>query len=80
MDWILIGIVAGSLVTGTFTAKEACLGRAAMLKELKIEAKCVEAPRTGWALSSSGSIQLTQPSNCCRFDGSGICGPCADAR
>ena len=44
MDWILIGIVAGTLVTGTFKEKEACLGRVATLHEQKIEAKCVEAP------------------------------------
>ncbi len=44
MDWILIGIVAGSLVTGTFKDKEACMGRVATLHEQNIEAKCVEAP------------------------------------
>ena len=68
MDWILIGIVAGSLVTGTFKDKEACMGRIATLHEQKIEAKCVEAPSRMW---TSGSIQLTPLiNNCIRGDGS----------
>ena len=47
MEWILIGIVAGSLITGTFKDKESCLGRVATLAEQKINAKCVESPNGG---------------------------------
>jgi hypothetical protein len=68
MDWILIGIVSGTLIAQGFGTKEACLGRGATLKEAKIESKCVEAPRTGYTLSS-GTV-LT----CCI---NGVCGtPC----
>lgn len=44
MDWILVAVVASSLVTATFKDKEACMGRVATLHDQKIEAKCVEAP------------------------------------
>ena len=61
MDWILIGIVAGSLVTSSFATKEACLGRVATLSELKIPTKCVEAPgRSAW---TSGSIITLDPNS-----------------
>lgn len=57
MNWILIAIVAQSIVVSGHDTKEACLGRKATLSEQKIEAKCVEAPnRLG--LTSSGTIQL----------------------
>ena len=55
MDWILIGIVAGSLVTGTFSTEEACLGRAAMLEKQHVRAKCVEAPKSTSSLISNGA-------------------------
>jgi hypothetical protein len=45
MDWILIGVVSGSLITATFKDKEACMGRVSTLHDAKIEAKCVEAPK-----------------------------------
>jgi len=64
MDWILIGTVAGSLVTSTFASKEACLGRVAILHDLKIEAKCVEAPK-----AVSNFITLDGP--ICYYDAAG---------
>lgn len=42
--WILIGVVAGSLVVSSHDNKEACEGRAVTLREAKVAAKCVEAP------------------------------------
>jgi hypothetical protein len=44
MEWIYVGIVAGSLVASLHPSKEACLGRKTMLEEQKIPGKCVEAP------------------------------------
>ncbi len=44
MEWVYIGIVAGSLVTSLHPNKEACEGRKAILAEQKIAGKCVEAP------------------------------------
>jgi hypothetical protein len=44
MGWILIGVIAGSIVTSGHDSREACLGRKAILDEQKIPAKCVEAP------------------------------------
>jgi hypothetical protein len=44
MEWIYIGLVAGSIVTSIHPSKEACLGRKTMLEEQKISGKCVEAP------------------------------------
>lgn len=52
MDWILIGVVAQSLITATFTSKEACQGRVATLHDQKIEAKCVEAPTATYSISN----------------------------
>ena len=77
MDWILIGIVAGSLVTGQFASKEACLGRAATLRELKIEAKCVEAPSNLSNFVIGGSVTTStatcSAAMCTRCDSSGHC-------
>ena len=56
MNWILIGIVAQSLITSTFTSKEACLGRVATLHEQKIEAKCAEAPAPNSSITGSITI------------------------
>lgn len=44
MSWILVGVVAGSIVTSGHDTKEACLGRVAVLAEAKVSATCVEAP------------------------------------
>ena len=63
MDWVLIGIVAGSLVTATFKDKEACMGRVSTLHDAKIEAKCVEAPKASFTSYSATGI--------CLFDSSG---------
>ena len=56
MDWILIGIVAQSLITATFTSKDACQGRVATLHDSKIEAKCVESPHSSYGVTSSIGI------------------------
>jgi hypothetical protein len=64
MNWILIAIVSGSILTSGHDTREQCLGRKALLAEQKIEGKCVEAPGhsiTNWSghnimcLDSSGN-------------------------
>ena len=54
MDWVLIGVVSGSLIVSAHTSREACEGRAVILRESKITSKCVEAPKP----SFTGSIQI----------------------
>jgi hypothetical protein len=63
MDWVLIGVVAGSLVVQGFGNKEACMGRVATLKEQKIEAKCapldhLEAPPASYVSPLTGCCIL----------------------
>lgn len=43
MNWILIAITSGMLMTGHYETEEACLGRKAMLEKDKItNIKCVD--------------------------------------
>lgn len=44
MNWICIGLLAGSLITSTHDTREACEGRAVILRESKAVAKCTEMP------------------------------------
>jgi len=68
MDWILIGIVAGSIVVSGHPSREACEGRAVMLREQKVVAKCVEMPKlSNFTINGTGMW--------CG-DGSGLGRPC----
>lgn len=59
MDWILVAVVAGGVLTSTHPSREACEGRVFTLKEEKILGKCVEAPRQPtYFLGSSNTIQV----------------------
>lgn len=55
MNWICIGLLAGSLVTSLHNDREACEGRAVVLREAKASAKCVEMPTNtiGWTTNCS---------------------------
>ena len=68
MNWILIGILAGSLITSTHDTREQCEGRAVILREQKAVVKCVEAPKS----YTTSTLQLS-PSTCCSAM---TCGPC----
>lgn len=46
MQWIMIGVLSGSLVTAMFSTREACEGHAVLMREAKVAAKCVEMPST----------------------------------
>ena len=58
MSWILIGSLAGSLLTSTFDNREACEGRAVILREAKATVKCVEMP-INYISSSSITVSPT---------------------
>lgn len=58
MEWLLIGLVAGSLVASGHKTEEECLGRRAVLDKQKITATCVKAP------SNFGVIGSTPCLNC----------------
>jgi hypothetical protein len=54
MAWILIGLLGGSLITSLHDTREACEGRAVVLRETKgLVAKCVELPRNSYITSGS---------------------------
>ena len=53
MNWICIGLLAGSLVTSLHDNKEACEGRAVTLREAKASAKCVEMPSLVWSITGN---------------------------
>lgn len=58
MSWILVGTLLGSVITSSHDTREACEGRAVLLREKNAGAKCVEMP-SGY----SGTITLTPGSN-----------------
>lgn len=63
MNWILIAIISGMLMTGHFDTEEACLGRKAMLEKDKItNSKCVDMSTIA---NTSGGITFCK---------NGICG------
>ena len=66
MKYILIGTLLGSFLHSEHDSREACEGRAALLREVKAAVRCVEA-NPGAGISST----LT----CCNLAGS-FCGPC----
>ena len=71
MDWILIAVVAGNVVTGGFSTREACEGRVFTLGDQhKIEAKCVQAPGASGAVSFGSSSVLQ---TCALVNGSNLC-------
>jgi len=54
---VMIAILMNSLIASLHDSKEACEGRAAMVREKVGNAKCVEAPGvSGFASSYSGSL------------------------
>lgn len=44
MNWICVGLIAGSLVTSLHDTEEACKGREAMLQKQKVRTTCVPMP------------------------------------
>ena len=59
MNWILIAVVAGSIVTSGHETKEACMGRVATLQEQKITAACYSAPAPAYTSSSTNVFCIT---------------------
>lgn len=64
MNWILIAITSGMLMTSSHETEEACLGRKAMLeKDKTVNAKCVNMmPSIG--TTYNGIIQLCGNGTC----------------
>lgn len=64
MNWILIAITSGMLMTGHYETEEACLGRKAMLEKDKItNVKCISMQSI---YSIGTSTNLTPCFNCVR--------------
>lgn len=61
MNWICIGLLAGSLVTSLHDNREACEGRAVTLREAKASAKCVEMSTPGITFGTLNCCVLTGP-------------------
>lgn len=66
MNFILIGILAGSLIVSGHETREACEGRAVLLREQKAAVKCLEAPRSTTGATSTmyftpGQLQQFTP-------------------
>lgn len=59
MKYLLVGYLLNSLIISEHDSREACEGRAVMLRESKaaVQVKCVEAPPAGAAVST-GSTTL----------------------
>lgn len=47
MNWIFVGTLLGALVTSTHDNREACEGKAVVLREKGVAGRCEEAPRAG---------------------------------
>lgn len=62
MNWICIGLIAGSLITSLHDNKEACEGRAVSLREAKATAKCVEMPKSWNSSNVISCCSITAPS------------------
>ncbi len=45
MHWLLMGTLLGSIVARTHDSKEACEGRAVVLREKGVSAQCVQNPQ-----------------------------------
>jgi hypothetical protein len=56
VKWILIGVLAESLISSGHETREACEGRAVLLREQKAAVKCVEAPGQGAIFLPSSTI------------------------
>lgn len=63
MSWLLIGTIAGTLIAQPFADREACEGRAVVLREAKVMVKCVEMP------SSSSGLTIWNGNSCMTFEG-----------
>ena len=62
MDWIFIGVLFGSIVTSTHSTREACEGRAVILKEKGVVGKCQGSPvQISSLVSSTAGIITATP-------------------
>jgi len=65
MNWLLAGLLAGSLITSQHKDEETCLGRKAMLEKQKVERlTCVEL-RIPLSMSGIGTYRLCSNGQAC---------------
>lgn len=64
MEYIFIGMVAGSLVISSHTSREACEGRTVLAREKGVSGKCIGMPAGSTVLSApSGSFIPAGPTS-----------------
>jgi hypothetical protein len=58
MNWVLIGLLSGSLITSLHETREQCEGRKTILSEQKVtKLKCVELDHAAtWSLITPGTV------------------------
>ena len=65
MKYILVGWLLGSLITSEHDTREACEGRAVILREAKVTAKCVDLNISGTSYyGTSGNLLLCSNTSC----------------
>lgn len=58
MNWLLIGTLLGSIVTSNHDTREACEGRAVLLREKGAAVKCVDNSMVFYNSTLNGNILL----------------------
>lgn len=61
MNWLLIGTLLGSIVTSGHESREACEGRAVLLREKGATAQCVQSSSHGITFNGGGCINCIVP-------------------
>jgi len=56
MLWMFVGVLLGSIVTSSHETREACEGRATLLREKGVSGKCVD---MSFTTLRSGDISVT---------------------
>lgn len=56
MNWILVGTLLGSIITSQHDSREACEGRAVLLKEKNANVKCIEQSITTFSTHSCSGV------------------------
>lgn len=59
MTWIFVGTLLGSIVTSPHDTREACEGRATILREKGAAGQCVQAPTNFMTLTPTGCITIS---------------------
>ena len=74
MKYVLLGYALGQLFAAEMPNREACEGRAVLLREQKAIVSCVEAPRGLGLTTSSSHMVITPQQQCWYSNGFAKCG------